>query len=67
MSRFNIMYSSCFALNFFLHAIIYEYLISLSTITSIELYLSSIAKFVDFGNLIIKFIVTLSHDDLNDS
>ncbi len=66
MSRFNIMYSSCFALNFFLHAMIYEYLISLLTITSIESYLSSIARFVDFGNLMIKFIVTSSHGDLDD-
>ncbi len=61
------MYSSCFAMNFFLHAIICEYLISLSIIISIESYLSPIAKFVDLGNLIIKFIVTLSHDDLDNS
>ncbi len=61
------MYSSCFAMNFSLHAIIYKYLISLLIITSIELYLSSIAKFVDFDNLIIKFIVTLSYNDLSNS
>jgi len=66
MSRFNIMYSSCFALNFSLHAMICKYLISLSTIISIESYLSSIARFVDFGNLIIKFIVTSSHGDLDN-
>jgi len=60
------MYFSCFVLNFFLHAIIYKYLISLLTITSIELYLSSIVKFVDFGNLIIKFIVISSYNDLDN-
>ena len=60
------MYSSCFAINFFLHAIIYKYLISLLIITSIELYLSSIARFVNLNNLIIKFIVTLSHNDLSN-
>ncbi len=61
------MYSSCFAMNFSLHAIICEYLISLLTITSIELYLSSIARFVVLGNLIIKFIVTLFHNNLDNS
>ncbi len=61
------MYFSCFAINFSLHAIICEYLISLLTITSIELYLSLIAKFVDFDNLIIKFIVTSSYNDLDNS
>jgi len=61
------MYFNCFAINFFLHAIICEYLISLLIITSIELYLSSIAKFIDLNNLIIKFIVTLSYNDLNNS
>ncbi len=60
------MYSSCFAINFSLHAIIYKYLISLFIITSIELYLSLVARFVDLGNLIIKFIVTLSHSDLDN-
>ncbi len=60
------MYSSCFAINFSLHAIICKYLISLSTITSIELYLSSIVRFVDLGNLIIKFIVTLFYNDLDN-
>ena len=61
------MYFSCFAINFSLHAIICEYLISLSIIISIESYLSSIARFVNLNNLIIKFIVTLFHDDLNNS
>ncbi len=61
------MYLNCSAMNFFLHAMICEYLISLSIITSIELYLSSIAKFVDLSNLIIKFIVTLSHNDSSNS
>ncbi len=61
------MYLNCFAMNFSLHAIICEYLISLSIITSIESYLSPIAKFVDLGNLIIKFIVTSSHNDSNNS
>jgi len=60
------MYLNCFNVNFFLHAIICEYLISLSIITSIESYLSSITRFVDLSNLIIKFIVTLSHDDSNN-
>jgi formate/nitrite transporter FocA (FNT family) len=60
------MYFSCSAMNFFLHAIICEYLISLLIIISIELYLSSIAKFVDLGNLIIKFIVTSFHNDLDN-
>ncbi len=61
------MYSSCFAMNFFLHAIICKYLISLSIIISIELYLSSIVKFVNLSNLIIKFIVTLSYNDSSNS
>ncbi len=60
------MYFNCFATNVFLHAIIYKYLISLLTIISLELYLSSIAKFVDLNNLIIKFIITLSYNDLNN-
>ncbi len=60
------MYLSCFAINFSLHAIIYKYLINLLTIISIELYLSSIARFVDLNNLIIKFIVTLSYNNLNN-
>ena len=60
------MYSSCFAMNFSLHAIIYKYLISLLIIISIELYLSSIARFVDFDNLIIKFIVTSFYNNLNN-
>ncbi len=57
------MYFSCSAVNFFLHAMICEYLISLLIIISIESYLSSIAEFVDLGNLMMKFIVILSHDD----
>ncbi len=60
------MYFSCFAINFFLHTIIYKYLINLLIITSIELYLSLIARFVNFDNLIIKFIVTLFYNDLNN-
>ncbi len=60
------MYFSCFAINFSLHAIICKYLINLLIIISIELYLSLIAKFVDFDNLIIKFIVTLSYNDLSN-
>jgi len=61
------MYLSCSILNFSLHAIICEYLVNLSTITSIESYLSPIARFVDLSNLVIKFIVTSSHDDLGNS
>ncbi len=57
---------NCFVVNFFLHAIIYKYLIRLSIIISIELYLFSIAKFVNLSNLIIKFIVTLSYNDLSN-
>ncbi len=60
------MYLSCSTMNFSLHAIICEYLISLLIIISIELYLSSIARFVDFDNLIIKFIVTLFYNNLNN-
>jgi len=60
------MYFSCFAMNFSLYAIIYKYLISLLIIINIELYLSLIAKFVDFDNLIIKFIVTSFYNDSND-
>jgi len=60
------MYSSCFAINFFLHAIIYKYLISLLIIINIELYLSLIARFVDLSNLMIKFIVTSFHNDLDN-
>jgi len=61
------MYSSCFAINFSLHAIICEYLISLLIITSIELYLTLIARFVNLNNLIIKFIVILFYNDLDNS
>jgi len=66
MSRFNTMYFSCSAINFFLHAIICKYLISLLIIISIESYLFLIVKFVNLSNLIIKFIVTLSHNDLDN-
>ncbi len=61
------MYFNCFAMNFSLHAIICKYLISLSIITSIKLYLFSIARFVDLDNLIIKFIVILFYNDLSNS
>ncbi len=61
------MYFSCSTINFFLHAIICEYLISLSTITSIKSYLFLVARFVNLSNLIIKFIVISFHNDLNSS
>ncbi len=61
------MYFNCFIVNFFLHAIIYKYLINLLIIISIKLYLFSIARFINLSNLIIKFIVTLSYSDLNNS
>ncbi len=61
------MYSSCSTMNFSLHAIICKYLINLSTIISIELYLSLVARFVDLSNLIIKFIVTSSYNNLDSS
>ncbi len=60
------MYLNCSTINLFLYTIICEYLISLLIIINIELYLSSIAKFVDINNLIIKFIVTLSYNDLDN-
>ncbi len=60
------MYLNCSTINFFLHAIIYKYLISLLIFTSIKLYLSLIAKFVNLNNLIIKFIVTLFYNNLNN-
>ncbi len=60
------MYFSCFAINFSLHAIIYKYLISLLIIISIELCLFLVARFVDLSNLIIKFIVILSYNDLDN-
>ncbi len=53
-------------MNFFLHAIIYKYLINLLIIINIKLYLSSIARFVNLSNLIIKFIVTLFYNDLDN-
>jgi hypothetical protein len=60
------MYFNCFIVNFSLHAIIYKYLISLSIIISIKLYLSLVTKFVDLNNLIIKFIITLFYNALNN-
>ncbi len=60
------MYSSCSIANFSLHAMIYKYLISLLIIINIELYLSLVARFVDLDNLIMKFIVTSSHNDLDN-
>jgi len=60
------MYLNCSIVNFSLHAIIYKYLVSLSIITSIKLYLFSIVRFVNLSNLIIKFIVTLSYNDLDN-
>jgi len=60
------MYFNCSIVNFFLHAIIYKYLISLLIIISIELYLFLIVKFVSLSNLVIKFIVTSFYNDLNN-
>jgi len=60
------MYSNCSIVNFSLCTIIYKYLISLLTIISIKLYLSLVAKFVDLNNLIIKFIVALFYNNLDD-
>ncbi len=60
------MYFCCFAINFSLHAIICEYLISLLIVISIKLYLSLVARFVNLDNLIIKFIVTLFYSDLDN-
>ncbi len=57
------MYLSCSAINFFLHAMIYKYLISLSIIINIKLYFFSVVKFVDLDNLMMKFIVTSFHND----
>jgi len=61
------MYSSYSIVNFSLHAMICEYLISLSIIISIESYLSLVARFVNLGNLIIKFIVISSYNNLGNS
>ncbi len=60
------MYLICFAINFSLHAIIYKHLINLLIIINIKSYLSLVIKFVDLNNLIIKFIVTLFYNDLNN-
>ncbi len=57
------MYLNYSIINFFLHAIIYKYLISLLIIINIELCLSSIARFINLSNLIIKFIVTSFYND----
>ncbi len=57
------MYLSCSTMNFSLLAMIYKYLISLSIIINIKLYLFLVARFVDLGNLIIKFIVTSSYNN----
>ncbi len=60
------MYFSCFAINFFLHAIICKYLVNLLTIISIKLYLSLVVRFVNLNNLIIKFIVILFYNNLDN-
>ncbi len=60
------MYFSYSIMNFFLHVIICKYLISLLIIINIKLYLFLIARFVNLSNLIIKFIVTLFHNDLDN-
>ncbi len=60
------MYFNYFIIHFFLHAIIYKYLINLLIIINIELYLFLIAKFVNLSNLIINFIVTLFYNNLNN-
>ena len=60
------MYSSCSTINFSLHTIICKYLISLLIITSIKLYLSLVARFVNLDNLVINFIVTLFYNDLDN-
>ncbi len=60
------MYLNCSTMNFFLHTIICKYLINLLIITSIELYLFLIARFVNLSNLIIKFIITSSYNDLDN-
>jgi len=60
------MYLNCSTINFSLYAIIYKYLINLLIITSIKLYLFLVASFINFDNLIIKFIVTLFYNDLSN-
>jgi len=54
-------------MKFSLHAIICKYLISLLIIINIKLYLSLVARFVDFNNLVIKFIVISFHNDVSNS
>jgi hypothetical protein len=61
------MYFNYSIINFSLHAIVYKYLINLLIIINIELYLFLIARFVNLSNLIIKFIVILSYNDLSNS
>ncbi len=60
------MYFSYSIVNFSLHTIICEYLISLSIIINIELYLSLVARFIDLDNLIMKFIITSFYNDLDN-
>ncbi len=60
------MYLNCFAINFFLHAIICKYLISLLIVISIKLYLFLVTRFVNLSNLIIKFIVILFYNNLDN-
>ncbi len=60
------MYFNCSTINFSLYTIICKYLISLLIIISIKLYLFLIARFVDLSNLIIKFIVILFYNSLDN-
>ncbi len=60
------MYFSCSIVNFSLHAMICEYLISLLIIISIKLYLFLVVRFVNLSNLVIKFIVTLFYNNLDN-
>jgi len=60
------MYFNYFTMNFSLYAMICEYLISLLIIINIKSYLFLIVKFVDLNNLMIKFIIILFYNDLND-
>jgi len=56
------IYFSCSILNVSLNAIIYKYLVSLLTITSIELYCFLVAESINLDNLIIKSIVILFYN-----
>ena len=60
------MYFNYLIINFSLHAIIYKYLINLLIIINIKLYLLLIVEFVHLSNLIIKFIVILSYNNLSN-